>query len=186
MLFSSLWYYSSSQNSPARVETTTYLDFYNSTFSKNIPLSLPVTEQIVSYGSGGAISYYDGIKINGTITNAWDEYVIYVNSSSSSTMLVLNNLSYGSYGNLRLSLRPGFYNITAMFRINIPLENGKNPSGIQYEIWRNISGNFITILIKPDSTIYIYPLAASFFAAAILMGLSILEIRRFNRNFKRR
>ncbi|KAA8922404.1 hypothetical protein [Thermoplasma sp.] len=100
-------------------------------------------------------------------------------------MLEIKNLSYGSYGNLRLSLRPGFYSIKAMFRINIPIENGRNDSGIPYEIWRNISGIFITNLIKPDSTIYIYPFAASISAAAIFMGISLSEIRRFNSNFKR-
>lgn len=186
VLFSSLWYYSGLQNSPVNLETATYLDFYNSTSSENLSLSLHVTEHTVSYGNGGAISYYDGIRINGTITHAWDEYVIYVNSSSSNNKLVVNNLTYASYGNLRLSLRPGFYNITAMFKINIPLNNGRNTSSIEYEVLRNISGNFMSVLIKPDSTIYIYPSAASIFAASIFMGMSLLEIRRFNRKFKRR
>ncbi|MCL4335025.1 MAG: hypothetical protein M1402_02880 [Candidatus Thermoplasmatota archaeon] len=186
VLFSSLWYYSGYHNSPVKVETPIYLNFYNNTFSDNIPLSLHVTEQIVSYGNGGAISYYDGISINGTVKPAADDYAVYVNSSSSSIRIVVNNLSYGSSGNLKLSLKPGFYNVTAVFEMNISVGRGTNVFSIFSEMRTNISGNFITILVRPDSTVYIYPFAASIFAAALFTGISLLEMRRFNRNFMRK
>ncbi len=184
VLFSSLWYYSDAQNSPVRIHTSTYLDYCNSTLSIKVPVSLLSTEQIVSYGNGGVISYYDGLKINSTIHPIMDEFVVYINSTHSSTRLVVNNLSYGSVGNLKLSLRPGTYNVTAVFYIVMPASEMENLSSILSEI--GSSGHFITIVIRPTSTLYVYPFLASVAATGIFTGISFLEIRRFNRSFKRK
>lgn len=186
VIFSGVWHYSSSQNQILNVKTEVAFQFYNNTSSSIGIVTSPNSLEITSYGNGGELSYYDGVRVNGTIQPVSTEYVIYFDSGSSSFNISINNLSYGSSGTVKLGLKPGFYNVTAFFFLNIYTGKKGMTAAQGYQLSKNVSGTFITILNKPQSTIYIYPFVSSIFVLAVVIAISVLELGKFNRGLRKK
>lgn len=183
VLFSGMWYYSGSTNSVISVETPSDVHLYNNTTSVTFPIGLPTTLQIVSYGSGGEIFYYNGLMINNSIEPLTENYTVYVNSTSNSQKFEYHNLTYGDSGSAVLSLSPGYYNITPVLSIVIRVETNKTLGSLISDVIANISNKFITTVSRPESTFYVLPFEASLIAIALFTSASIIELRKFNKKF---
>ncbi len=185
-LFSGAWYYSNTQNSNVTINAQIILNFKNNYSSSSTFLTFPVLIQIVSYGYGGAVSYYDGVRINGTFQPKWSALIIYINSTKASNFKIEeNNVTYGNVGYLNnLSLSPGFYNVTAMFYLGFYTGNSGLSFNNVFKLLSNISGNFTTIIIKPPSTVYIPPFIVSIISVVSFTVITVIKWIKFNKDPK--
>ncbi len=183
-LFSGAWYYSNTQNSNVTIDSPITLNFYNNYSSENIFLKFPFTIHIVSFGYGGAVSYYDGLRINGTFQPEWSALIIYINSTASSFKIEEKNITYGNIGYFNLSLSPGFYNVTATFYLGFYIGNSVLSYNNISRLLSNISGSFTTIIIKPPSTVYITPFIVFNIAFASFTVITVIKWIKFNKEPK--
>ncbi|OWP56718.1 MAG: hypothetical protein B2I17_04520 [Thermoplasmatales archaeon B_DKE] len=181
VLFSGMWYYSSSAGSVFSIDTPSQIVLHNNTSRANIPLGSPAILQIVSYGNGGKIFYYDGLMINSSIGPITENYTVYINSTSNSQKLEFHNLTYGDFGSTALSLSPGYYNITPVLSFVVRIETNMTLANLIPKVMANISGKFITTVSRPGSTFYVIPFEASVVAVAAFTSISIIEFRKFSR-----
>ena len=186
VLLSSMWYYSGSANSVISIETPSDIHLYNNTSSALILLGFPTTIQIVSYGNGGEIFYYDGLRISGSLEPLTENYTVYVNSTSNNQKFEYHNLTYGDSGSAALSLSPGYYNITPVLSIVIRIETNMTLASLIPKVTANISGKFITTVNRPESTFYVLPFEASVIGIALFTSISIIELRKFNKKFRQK
>jgi hypothetical protein len=179
--FSGLWAYSSSGNSSASFQPQVELDIHNNTSSIDFPLTFPSTQHMVSYGNGGKLFFYDGLKFNSSLNPGKGSLMILVNSSlhNGSSQTTFCNFTQGQVtGQISLSLAPGYYSIGVRVIISVALSENVNLTQALPSVSKNVSGKFIATLVKPEVAVFTYPVIVSASSTVLFSVISYIDFRR--------
>ena len=107
-----------------------------------------------------------------------------MSSSKGVSYYNMSDLKYGYTGSKKLSLKPGYYNITPELKIKYKIGNSTNLIS-HYSILRhNLTGKFITTIVNPGVSEFELPVTITMAGFLLMSILSQIEYRRFIRLFK--
>ncbi len=184
--FSGLWAYSANNNSPSSFNPQVELHIHNktSTFVDCI-FSFNSSHHIASYGNGGTIFFYDGLKFNSSLAPGNWSLTILINTSNPNVLpytCTYNFTSSQTTGQIGLSLTPGYYTIQLNVSVNVGVASNLNLTQAFFPAEKNVSGEFIATLVKPDVTVFTYPAGIS---AGFTVLFSVISIADYWRKFSR-
>ena len=179
--FSGLWAYSLSGNSPSTFQPQVELDIHNNTSSMDFPLTFPSTQDVASYGYGGNIFFYDGLKFNSSLNAGKGSLTIVLNASehNGSSQTTSCNFTHGqNTGQIHLSMSPGYYTIGVKVIITVGFAENVNLTQALPSVSNNVSGKFIATLVKPEVAVFTYPVIVSAGFTGFFSVISYVDYRR--------